>query len=256
MKRLAEIHHAPCWRMIHLPTVSDEQLSGLLPLSFWNRFGVPDGVRVVGISRSCSCLLLAPLRTEVLTILHEPTESLELLDGEWSGPVDNVGLLAAIADYACSNADHRFLHQAAVMSNNPLILGMAQCRDLATLRWRAATRPVDMRDLAERLKSPEGKCKHMDQMTEQSIELPMAYFVTFSIEIGHPVGAARHMTMSSQRRGKIPTEEAVWMVAQALGFTGSLRECIVWPEDLQHGDERATSINVLQIIESAMSGTA
>lgn len=137
------------------------------------------------------------------------------------------------------------------MPNNPLIIGAAQRVILRDLRERAARDPVDVRGLAERLAEPSTKRAHMDRMNALSVDLPAAYLVTLSVEIGHPIGAARHMSMSSTRPGKTPTPEAVWMVCQELGFAGERFDgCEVWVEDLQRGPDpdrdRAQAINVVQ----------
>jgi hypothetical protein len=140
------------------------------------------------------------------------------------------------------------------MSASPLIVGAAQRAQLRTLRERAAERPVDMRGLAERLTSPDVKRAHMDQMNDQTVDLPTAFMVTFSIEIGHPSGTARHMSMSSVKRGRAPTPEAVWMVAEQLGFVGGLEACTIWLEDLQRGptkQDRAKAVNVVQLLTAA-----
>jgi len=138
------------------------------------------------------------------------------------------------------------------MPATPLIMGAAQTAQLAALRTKAATEPpVDMHGLSERLKDPANKRAHMNRMDELTIEIPIGFLVTFSIEIGHPAGAARHMSMSSPQRGRTPTPEAVWMVAEELGFTGSIEQCTVWLEDLQRGprkDDRAKAVNVVQLI--------
>jgi len=83
----------------------------------------------------------------------------------------------------------------------------------------------------------------MKQMTKQTVYLPAAYAVTFSIETNHPAGTCRHMSMSVKTEGRVPNEHAVWMVCEELGFTGSLQECHIWLEDLEgHGH----AINVVQ----------
>lgn len=138
------------------------------------------------------------------------------------------------------------------MAATPLIVGQAQKALLHGLRDLAAANPVDMRGLTDRLATPDGKRAHMDRMNALTCEIPAAFWVTFSIETGHPVGTCRHMSMSSRRHGRTPTPEAVWMIAEELGFVGSLEMCTVWPEDLQRGPQerkdRAIAINVVQPI--------
>lgn len=130
--------------------------------------------------------------------------------------------------------------------SSPLIVGPDERRNLQELRERASKKPVNMVGLAERLLIPANKDAHMDQMADQTIGLPTAFLVTYSVEFGHPIGPCRHMSLSSVRRGAFPIPQAVWMVAEELGFVGSLKFCTVWPEELMRGSERAVAINVLQ----------
>jgi hypothetical protein len=128
----------------------------------------------------------------------------------------------------------------------PLFIGTGERELLRQLRELAALHPVDMQGLTERLKLPALKKRHMRQMTAQTVYLPAAYAVTLSIEFNHPQGrTARHMSMSVDREDRIPNQHAVWMVAEELGFTGALSDCIVWLEDLQgHGK----AINIVQLL--------
>jgi len=131
------------------------------------------------------------------------------------------------------------------MIGTPFLLGPNEIEALTHLADMAAQHPVDMTGLMERLKKPQEKRKHLKQMSKQTVYLPVAYAVTFSIEHGHPAGSARHMSMSVNREGRVPNEHAVWMVAEQLGFTGDLRSCTVWLEDLEgHGN----AVNVVQLI--------
>jgi hypothetical protein len=138
--------------------------------------------------------------------------------------------------------------------STPLLIGPEQVAALHRIRDLAAQRPVDMRGLGERLKLPKLKAKHMRQMSAQTVDLPLAFRVTFSIETGHPGGPARHMSMSVAREDRVPHPEGLWMVAEALGFTGSLEACqAVWVEDLQgHGK----AINVVQLLNVASETAA
>ena len=140
----------------------------------------------------------------------------------------------------------------------PLIIGQTQRELLRHLRHLAAAAPVDMRALVELVKSPEGKASHMERMNNLSCAIPAAFLVTFSIETGHPCGACRHMSMSSGRQGRSPTPDAVWMVAEELGFVGGLEACQVWMEDLQRGPQRrkdrAWAINIVQPISTVGPG--
>lgn len=126
---------------------------------------------------------------------------------------------------------------------NPLIIGPDEQRGLSLLRDMANANPVDMVKLVENIKLPWGKAAHKTQMTKQTIILPTSYLVTFSIELNHPVGTARHLSVSTRRAGRVPNPAAVWMIAQQLGFTGDLDSCMHWVEELEgHGQ----AVNVVQ----------
>jgi hypothetical protein len=126
----------------------------------------------------------------------------------------------------------------------PLVIDDAVREQIKALVELAEANPVQVRDLLERLQVPEQKRQHMAQMTRQTIEVPLAFLVTYSIEHGHPVGPCRHLSMSIAREGRVPSPEAVWMIAKEFGFWGELKDCsAIWPEDLQgHGK----AINIVQ----------
>lgn len=131
----------------------------------------------------------------------------------------------------------------------PLIFGDEQKRALASLRERAAASPVDLKarmSADRRGIHPEWKRRHMDQMNAQTVMIPMGFLVTFSIESGHPAGVCRHMSMSSAAQGRTPTEAAIKMIADELGFVGFPEFCMVYKEELQRGERTAIAVNVIQ----------
>lgn len=136
----------------------------------------------------------------------------------------------------------------------PLLIGPTERAQLTALRELANDHPIDMLALLHALKLPKGKALHRQQMTRQTVTLPLDFMVTMSIETGHPVGTCRHMSMSSPNRKRVPSPEAVWLVADLLGFTVGLWTCTHWLEQLE-GHGRA--VNVLQPISPfAPGGTA
>jgi len=141
------------------------------------------------------------------------------------------------------------------MGGTPMFIGRDELLALEGLRTLAAANPVDMLPLMERLKSAAGKRAHKEQMTRQTIKIPFDYWVTFSIELNHPVGTCRHMSMSVDREGRSPNEIAVWTVAKELGFVDGLHACRVWIENLDRPGDVA--INVVQpIAVSDQAGAA
>ena len=129
----------------------------------------------------------------------------------------------------------------------PLILTADVRAALQALRRRAADKPVDVVRLMQAIRAQEGERRHRAQMTAQTVAIPgpWPFFVTFSVETGHPAGTCRHMSMSVMREGRVPHPNAAWMVAEDLGFQGGLSACRMWPESLSDG---GTAINLVQPI--------
>jgi hypothetical protein len=139
------------------------------------------------------------------------------------------------------------------MAGTPLIIGATQKAKLAALRKRALADPIDMQAAQTTLSTEEGRIAHWRRMNALTIPIPVAFEVTFSVETGHPSGTMRHMSMSSGRRGRSPTPEAVWMICEELGFVGSLEQCAFWFEDLKNGDK---AVNVVQPVAIGEGGRA
>lgn len=134
------------------------------------------------------------------------------------------------------------------MADAPLIVTPEVVANLHDLRDRAAKKPIEMQQVMQLLKTRRGARLHKDKMTAQTIRIPGApwpFFVTFSIENGHPAGTCRHMSMSIMRDGRVPHPAGVWMVAEEMGFSGGLEACRVWIEDLSDGGK---AINIVQPI--------
>lgn len=140
----------------------------------------------------------------------------------------------------------------AVLALTPEILTV-----IAVLRAHAAEHPVDMSVLAEQIKTRAGKRAHMDQMNSQTVDIPFGYLATFSIETNHPKGlTCRHLSISVDRPGMAPSFEAAWAIAEAFGFSGSLQQCSIWPEELQRGAGRHVAVNLVQPLALGVGGSA
>lgn len=129
-----------------------------------------------------------------------------------------------------------------------LLIGPAERAALASLRERATAAPVNVPALVEAMRTQEGSLRHRRQMAGQSLHLPTRYFVTYSVETGHPVGTCRHMSMSCIMNGRVPTTDALWMVAEELGFVGGLEQCNAWSEPLSDGGR---ALHVVQPVDLA-----
>jgi hypothetical protein len=133
----------------------------------------------------------------------------------------------------------------------PLIVGEAQRANLRSLRDRAAGTPFDMRKIMALMETDAGRAQHFAAMREMTIPIPMAFAVTFTIETGHPSGTCRHMSMSSSQKGRAPTPEAIWMIAEELGFSGGLTACHVWQEDIGNADVAINIAQPIAVMEAA-----
>jgi hypothetical protein len=135
----------------------------------------------------------------------------------------------------------------------PLLIAAEQRDALERLRIRAAKHPVDIAGLSARLADAVGMMAHKATITSQTLELPVGYLVSFTVETGHPVGTCRHMTLSVMSEDAVPTLEAVGMVAEQLGFVGGVSCCVVWLEKLQgHG----LGVSVVQPVNVGLAGRA
>jgi hypothetical protein len=139
-----------------------------------------------------------------------------------------------------------------MVTSAPLIITGETVAELAALRAKAAREPYDVRPLLNmRPKSRLAKAhdKRMEGLTIK-IDGPFVFWVTYSIETGHPCGAVRHMSMSIDRNERVPSIEAVWIIAEVLGFVGSIAECQVWPEELVN----KTAVNIAQPMVTVSEG--
>jgi hypothetical protein len=143
------------------------------------------------------------------------------------------------------------------MRSAPLIITEQVTADLAALRDLAARHPVDIALVKHRLETGgEVRKAHLAHMQKQTYRIeggPYEFWVTFSIETGHPVGACRHLSASVKREGRVPHPAAIELIGHLVGFTGSLDDWIAWPETLSDG---ATAINIVQPITADAHGHA
>lgn len=129
------------------------------------------------------------------------------------------------------------------------MIGPEEKAKIAQLIKLAEANPVNMPELMKAIMMPTGKHQHMQQMTAQTIDIPMAYEVTYSIEDGQPMGRCRHLSMAVTTEGRIPNPMALWMVAKEFGFWGELQDLDdLRQEELFRGPERkmVMAIHIVQ----------
>lgn len=130
-----------------------------------------------------------------------------------------------------------------------LLFDRSTLQALKSLREVAVENAVHMPTLMQRLDTFDGKHRHMAQLIVQSIDVPVGYTVTFSIELEHPCGNCRHMSMSTPSEDHAPHEYALWMVAKELGFWGAITDCVSWFEPLD--GRPGIAVNLVQPINQA-----
>lgn len=126
-----------------------------------------------------------------------------------------------------------------------LLLGVAEKHALKDLRARAEAFPVDMLEVKELLKTPDGAQQHFQHMKAYTVEIPHGFVVTFTIEDRHPMGRVRHLSVSVRQVGRVASVPAIQMLAEELGFWGRIPEEAyhVWPEEIGNGSK---AINLVQ----------
>lgn len=80
---------------------------------------------------------------------------------------------------------------------------------------------------------------------DQTLVLPLGWKVTMSFE-HQPFGLARHMSMSSPAKGKVPITHSVQWVMLALGFVRPLEGCLVYFETYAAGRK---AVNVMEPVD-------
>lgn len=156
----------------------------------------------------------------------------------------------------------------------PLMLTSRVVTDLRSLRRLAASKPLRMAVVEAAMATEDGARRHHDQMRRQSVKIPvpglpemawrtdggtmvllsagpekhpMFFRVTFSVEVGHPAGTCRHMSVSINRPGRIPSPECAWRIGLELGFEGGLTHCQGWTEEMSDG---VMAVNLIQPVVS------
>lgn len=80
-------------------------------------------------------------------------------------------------------------------------------------------------------------------MEEFTRFIPDGYKVVYSIE-NQPVGTVRHLSVSVNRRGKLPSTHSVIEIMKLIGFQNIIERCKVGLEDISPGHQ---AVNVWEI---------
>jgi len=134
-----------------------------------------------------------------------------------------------------------------------LIIGPEQIAAIEAAIERAKTHPIGPREIATAAFKAQGK--HRLKLSDrepgferseasENVMLPRGYRVAISFE-AQPSGLCRHLSVSIDRPGKLPSVEAVKMIAEAFGFPRFPPDPgHIWLEEFDPGHE---AVNVVQL---------
>jgi len=123
-----------------------------------------------------------------------------------------------------------------------LIINETVQQSLKRLKNYAEKHPLSMDDL---LDTYNKQLEPVGTTEEHSCYVPTGFKVVFSIE-KQVHGNTRHLSMSVDREGKLPSPQAVYLIMQLLGFTCTLEGADqVWVEEYAPNQ---SAINVLEVI--------
>ena len=124
-----------------------------------------------------------------------------------------------------------------------LMLGLPELDTLIKLRTLAIDHPFDVRDILDRVRTPEGLAAHHDALRSHTAAI-QGYTVTYTVENHHPAGTCRHLSVARISGGdRAPPAGVVWAVARTLGFALPAHTCRTWPETAADG---RTATNLVQ----------
>jgi hypothetical protein len=126
-----------------------------------------------------------------------------------------------------------------------LIIGPVEEAKIATLKALAET---NVHDAKADMDAVPGAVR--DGNARQTIALPIGFSVTYTLE-RQPIGLCRHLSVSVDKRGHVPSPEAVTMILEAFGMSPWEEALNIWVENFGRGEK---AINVIEL--SAEAGRA
>lgn len=78
------------------------------------------------------------------------------------------------------------------------------------------------------------------------VEIPVGYMACISFEM-QPAGLCRHLSVSIDKPGKVPTREVCLALAVLFGFRKANTDCVAWLEEFEPGE---FAINMVQPVST------
>lgn len=135
-----------------------------------------------------------------------------------------------------------------------LILNSEAMKKIEAAVERARAKPISI-DVIKKLAMPLGNVKLADRPPESFVRplsemvlLDVGYRCHISFE-DQPAGLIRHLSISVDKKGMLPSIEASQMIAEAFGFKGKIRSGLMrfWLEEFEPDHQ---AINLVQLVES------
>ncbi len=127
----------------------------------------------------------------------------------------------------------------------PLIIDEELKSKISALVAYAEKNPFSMDNVLDVYNNEMAPAGDMDQYT---LILPFGYKIVYSIE-NQPVGNVRHLSMSIDADGKLPSTVVVKIIMKMIGFENEIEDCQVKLEDYAPNQQ---AVNVWEVISSPL----
>ena len=138
-----------------------------------------------------------------------------------------------------------------------LILSEEKQKEIDAAVARAREKPMSLEEVKRLALPPETIEVTLADQTQarlekvtysQCVEIDVGYMACISFE-EQPAGLCRHLSVSVARRGRLPHELAVEMIAKAFGFQSSLMDCRFWLEEIGSGQKAVNMVELVNEVE-------
>lgn len=126
-----------------------------------------------------------------------------------------------------------------------MIIGPEERAKIAELLALAAANIHDPERIIAATADPAGEAAHRDMMAMHSIDLPIGYVVTYSLE-RQPPGLCHHISVSIDRPNQKPSLDAVGMILEAFGMEPIMNSARFWLEEIPPAFR---VVNIVQIVK-------
>jgi len=113
------------------------------------------------------------------------------------------------------------------------MLTQQECDALREMRQKAADKPFHIAMEREASDDPARRKQLQESLDGRAVLLRGGLLAILSIELGHPVGPVRHLSLTNLLSKGTPSPEILWRVAEEVGFVEGLEACSTWAQDME-----------------------